>query len=61
MYCEKCEGPIKDENNYVVLDDHSADLFFCNQKELRDWLEDHPEKSAQIIIDDPELVEDVGW
>lgn len=61
MYCEQCQGPVRDEENYFVIDDHTTDLFFCNEQEARDWLEDHPEKAASIIIDDPELAESVGW
>lgn len=61
MYCEWCEGPVKGEAGYTVVRDGSSSYFFCNEQEAKDWLFNHPEKSAQIIIDDPELVEDVGW
>ncbi|HJF54411.1 MAG TPA: hypothetical protein K8W06_04605 [Limosilactobacillus coleohominis] len=61
MYCEQCQGPVKDEAGYTVVRDGSSSYFFCNQKEARDWLENNPETSARIIMNDPELVEDMGW
>lgn len=60
-YCQYCEGPLKDDDNFVVLHDGADDLYFCNEQELKSWLVDNAEKSASIIVDDPELVDVMGW
>lgn len=61
MYCEQCQGPVKDEAGFTVVHDGSSSYFFCNKQEAEDWLVDHPEISARIIMENPELVEDMGW
>lgn len=61
-YCELCQGPVKDEDDFMELhQDGATTLYFCNEKEERDWLENHPEEAADIIMNDPELVERTGW
>ena len=60
-YCEYCNGPLKDKDNFFVLSDGADDLYFCNEKELRAWLADNPERAIDIIVKDPELVDNWGW
>lgn len=60
-YCQYCEGPLKDPENFMVLHDGPDDLYFCNEDELKGWLQDDPERAVDIIVADPELVDSVGW
>lgn len=60
-YCEYCNGPLKDKGNFFVLDDGEEDHYFCNEKELRGWLEDNPERAIDMIVNYSNLVDNVGW
>ena len=57
IYCEACEGPVKDESDYFTLNDYGTELYFCNDRELHRWLLDDPDKTVELIFHDPELFE----
>lgn len=60
-YCEYCHGPLKDKENFSVLHDGEEDHYFCNEKELRGWLEDNLERAIDMIVNYSNLVDNVGW
>lgn len=60
-YCEYCDEPLKDPENFKVLHDGADDLYFCNEEELRGWLEDNPERAIDMIVNYSNLVDNVGW